>query len=77
LTLTSRGFEIVAYVRDAGALVARDLIGTEIRLRGVVEPGTATSGPVPGARLVAATATDVEIVRRVNHNRSCPSHEAR
>jgi signal transduction histidine kinase/CheY-like chemotaxis protein len=66
LTLTSRGYELLAYVRHAAALNARDLIGAEIRLRGVVEPGTGTPEWVPGLRVVAPAAGDVEIVRRVD-----------
>jgi signal transduction histidine kinase/CheY-like chemotaxis protein len=72
LTLTSRGYELVAYLRDAGALGARDVIGTEIRIRGVVEPGKGTAEFVPGLRLVVATAADIEIVRRVDQRQLPP-----
>jgi signal transduction histidine kinase/CheY-like chemotaxis protein len=73
LTLTSRGYELVAYVRDAGALAARDLVGSEIRLRGVVEPGKGTPENVPGLRVVAATAGDIEIVQRPDQRQPSPS----
>jgi signal transduction histidine kinase/CheY-like chemotaxis protein len=65
LTLTSRGYEVLAYVRDAGALRPADLIGADIRLRGVVEPGKGTQEAVVGARVVAPGAGDVEVIRRV------------
>jgi signal transduction histidine kinase/CheY-like chemotaxis protein len=69
LTLSSRGFEMVAFVRDAGALVARDLIGAEVRLRGVVEPGTGSQEYVPGLRVVVPAAGDLRIVRRADDGR--------
>jgi signal transduction histidine kinase/CheY-like chemotaxis protein len=66
LTLTSRGYEVLAYIRNAGAVDANGLIGSEIRLRGTVEPGTGTPDHVPGLRVVAATAGDLEIVQRAD-----------
>ncbi len=75
LTLTSRGYEMLAHIRDAGALDARDLIGSEIRLRGIVEPGSGTPERVPGLRVVA-TAGDMEIVDRVDRGQPSPDrHE--
>ncbi len=65
LTVTSRGYEMMAYVRDAGSLAAADLIGAEIRLRGVVEPGKGTAEAVVGGRVVTASAADIEVVRGV------------
>ena len=69
LTLTSRGYEMLAHIRDAKAIDARDVIGSEIRFRGVVEPGTGTPEYVPGGRVVAATAGDMEVVQRADHGR--------
>jgi signal transduction histidine kinase/CheY-like chemotaxis protein len=73
LTLTSRGYELLAFVRDARALTPADLIGAEIRLRGVVEPGKGTAETVPGVRVVAGSATDIEFVRRVEAGGPSPS----
>jgi len=73
LTLTSRGYELLAYLRDAGSLTAADLIGAEIRLRGVVEPGVGTADLVPGARVVAGKATDIEFVHRVDAGDPSPA----
>jgi signal transduction histidine kinase/CheY-like chemotaxis protein len=73
LTITSRGFELRASVRDAGTLSAADLLGAEIRLRGVVEPGEGTAAAVPGARVLVAGSTDIEIVRRAAASESSPA----
>jgi signal transduction histidine kinase/DNA-binding response OmpR family regulator len=73
LTLTSRGYELQAYIRDAGRLDAGDLIGAEIRLRGIAEPGQGTPETVPGLRIVAATAGDIEVVRRVDQSEPTPA----
>jgi signal transduction histidine kinase/DNA-binding response OmpR family regulator len=73
LTLTSRGFEMQAHIRDARAVDAHDLLGSDIRLRGIVEPGTGTPAYVPGLRVVAATAGDLEIVHRVDQGQPWPS----
>jgi signal transduction histidine kinase/DNA-binding response OmpR family regulator len=65
LTLTSRGQELIGNVRDGSTLDARDLIGADIRIRGVVEPGEGTDDIVPGQRLLAGDASDIRIIRRV------------
>ena len=67
LTLTSRGQELVGHLREAGTLGAHDLIGAEVRLRGVVEPGEGTADHVPGLRLLAGTAA---------RRRDCPARRA-
>ena len=73
LTLTSGGSEMLGYVRNAAVLNARDLIGAEIRLRGVVEPGKGTADHVPGLRIVAPAERDLEIVRRADQSTSSPA----
>jgi len=73
LSVTSRGYELAVYIRDAGTLDARDLLGSEIRLRGVVEPGKdGTRDSVPGLRVLSTSAGEIEIVRRVDQRRPSP-----
>ena len=62
LTFTSRGYEMLAHVRDAGRLQAADLIGSDIRLRGVVEPGKGTPDRVPGGQVLVPSAAEIEFV---------------
>jgi signal transduction histidine kinase/DNA-binding response OmpR family regulator len=65
LTLTSRGYEMLAHVRDAGGLQPDALVGSDIRLRGIVEPGAGTPDHVPGAQVLVAGPGDIEMVHHV------------
>jgi signal transduction histidine kinase/DNA-binding response OmpR family regulator len=72
LTVTSRGVQCEAEVRQPLSLDWRALIGADVRLRGVVAPADPARGTA--ARIVLASPTDLETVAEP---RSSPQHARR
>jgi signal transduction histidine kinase/DNA-binding response OmpR family regulator len=72
LTVTSRGVQCEAEVRQPSALDWRALIGAHVRLRGVVAPADSARGTAP--RVVLASPSDLETIAEP---RSSPHHTRR
>jgi signal transduction histidine kinase/DNA-binding response OmpR family regulator len=62
LTLTSHGVQFDAEVLEPGRLDWRSLIGTDIRLHGVIVPADDRAGAGAPARIVVAKAADLETI---------------
>ena len=62
LTIGLHGVQLDAEVRDPGGLDSRSLIGADVRLRGVMVPLESAADVEFPARIVLASASDLEVV---------------